>query len=50
MKLGYVLIYVADVKDTMAFYEAAFGLEQKMQYEENGAVDYGELHTGGGSV
>ena len=47
MKLGYVLIYVADVKAVMAFYQTAFGLQEKMQYEENGHVDYGELFTGG---
>ncbi|MEL6551929.1 MAG: VOC family protein [Cyanobacteria bacterium J06621_11] len=46
MKLGYVLVYVEDVKATMAFYTAAFGFEPKMVYEEDGAVDYGELKTG----
>ena len=30
MKLGYVLIYVDDVKQTMAFYSHAFGFETKM--------------------
>lgn len=46
MKFGYVIIYVEDVKATMAFYTAAFGFETKMMYEENGVVDYGELKTG----
>ena len=46
MKLGYVLVYVEDVKATMAFYTAAFGFETKMVYEEKGVVDYGELKTG----
>ena len=46
MKLGYVVIYVEDVKATMAFYTAAFGFETKMVYEKGGSVDYGELKTG----
>jgi len=46
MKLGFVLIYVEDVKATMAFYTEAFGFETKMVYEENGVCDYGELKTG----
>ncbi|MGB3293197.1 MAG: VOC family protein [Phormidesmis sp.] len=46
MKLGYVVIYVEDVKATMAFYTAAFGFETKRVFEENGSVDYGELKTG----
>ncbi len=46
MKLGYVIVYVEDVKTTMAFYIEAFGFETKMMYEEDGVVDYGELKTG----
>jgi lactoylglutathione lyase len=46
MKLGYVIIYVEDVKATMAFYTAAFGFETKMAFEQDGSVDYGELKTG----
>jgi len=46
MKLGYVLVYVEDVKATMAFYTAAFGFETKMVFEEDGVCDYGELKTG----
>lgn len=46
MKLGYVIIYVSDVKETMDFYTRAFGFETKMVYEDGGMVDYGELQTG----
>lgn len=46
MKLDYVVIYVDDVKQTLAFYEQAFGLKIKMLFEENGQCDYGELDTG----
>jgi lactoylglutathione lyase len=46
MKLGYVIIYVEDVKATMAFYTAVFGFETKMLFEQEGSVDYGELQTG----
>jgi len=33
MKLGYTIIYVADVPNTVAFYEAAFGLKQRFIHE-----------------
>jgi lactoylglutathione lyase len=46
MKLGYVIIYVENVKATMAFYAAAFGLETKMLFEQGDSADYGELQTG----
>lgn len=46
MKLGYVLIYVEDVKAVMSFYLQAFGFEAKMMYEIENRVDYGELKTG----
>lgn len=46
MRLGYVLIYVEDVKAVMAFYQRAFGFETKMVYEAEGVTDYGELKTG----
>ena len=46
MKLGYVLIYVEDVKAVMSFYQRAFGFETKMVYEAENHVDYGELKTG----
>lgn len=43
MKLGYTIIYVADVPETIAFYEAAFGLTRKFIHESN---LYAELDTG----
>ncbi|PJI92486.1 catechol 2,3-dioxygenase-like lactoylglutathione lyase family enzyme [Yoonia maricola] len=43
MKLGYTIIYVADVPKTIAFYEAAFGLQQRFIHESN---LYGEMETG----
>lgn len=43
MKLGYTIIYVADVPRSIAFYEAAFGLQRKFIHESN---LYGELDTG----
>ena len=46
MKFGYVIIYVEDVLNTLAFYEKAFGLERGMVYEENNIVDYAELKSG----
>lgn len=50
MKLDYVVIYVDDVKQTLAFYQAAFGLEIKMLFEEDGHCDYGELNTGAATL
>jgi len=46
MKFGYVIIYVEDVLNVLAFYEKAFGFERGMVYEEEGVVDYAELKTG----
>jgi uncharacterized glyoxalase superfamily protein PhnB len=43
MKLGYTIIYVADVSATLAFYERAFGLKVRFVDESN---QYGELETG----
>ncbi len=43
MKLGYTILYVASVADTLAFYERAFGLERGMATDAN---EYGELKTG----
>lgn len=43
MKLGYTIIYVADVPETIAFYQNAFGLSQRFIHESN---LYGELDTG----
>lgn len=43
MKYGYTIIYVANVKETIDFYEKAFGFQQKFVTPEN---DYGELNSG----
>ena len=43
MKLGYTIIYVADVPKTVAFYEAAFGLKRRFVHESN---LYAEIDTG----
>lgn len=44
MQLRYTILYVDDVEASLAFYEAAFGLERAMLHESG---DYGELATGG---
>ena len=43
MKYGYTIIYVEEVKETIEFYEKAFGFQQKFVTPEN---DYGELISG----
>lgn len=43
MKLGYTIIYVPRVADSLQFYERAFGLERKFLHDSG---DYGELKTG----
>lgn len=43
MKLGYTIIYVADVPTTINFYERAFGLKRRFVHESN---LYAELDTG----
>ena len=43
MKFGYTILYVENVKETLAFYEKAFGFQQKFITPEE---DYGELITG----
>ena len=43
MKYGYTIIYVKSVKETIEFYEKAFGFQQKFVTPEN---DYGELISG----
>lgn len=43
MKLGYTIIYVADVPGTVAFYEAAFDLTCRFIHESN---LYAEMETG----
>ena len=43
VKLGYVLVYVDHVEETMSFYEKAFGLERGFLHESS---QYGEMITG----
>lgn len=43
MKFKYTILYVEDVAASMAFYEAAFGLQKGFLHE---AGDYGEMLTG----
>lgn len=43
MRYGYTILYVDQVKQTIAFYEKAFGFQQKFITPEN---DYGELISG----
>lgn len=44
MKLGYTIIYVPSVAESLAFYEQAFGFSRKFLHESG---TYGELETGG---
>ena len=43
MKLGYTIVYVRDVGETIGFWERAFGLKRRFVDENN---DYGEMETG----
>lgn len=43
MQLGYTILYVEDVRQSLAFYTAAFGLKQKFLHDSG---DFGELDTG----
>ena len=43
MIFRYVILYVADVPATLAFYRAAFGLPEGFLHESG---DYGEVRTG----
>jgi catechol 2,3-dioxygenase-like lactoylglutathione lyase family enzyme len=43
MKLGYTIVYVPNVSDSLAFFESAFGLSRRFLHEGG---DYGELETG----
>lgn len=43
MKLGYTIVYVPDVAASLAFFEAAFGLQRKFLHDSG---TYGELDTG----
>lgn len=49
MKFGYTLLYVADVEQTIAFYEAAFGFTRKF-VNIDGDQGYGELDSGGTTI
>jgi lactoylglutathione lyase len=42
-QLGWVIVYVPDVEEAVAFYERSFGLERNFVSEEG---DFGELNTG----
>jgi lactoylglutathione lyase len=43
MKFGYTIIYVPNVSDSLAFFEAAFGFSRRFLHDSG---DYGELSTG----
>ncbi len=43
MNLAYTILYVQDVPRSLAFYQAAFGLQVRFQHESG---EYGELETG----
>lgn len=43
MKLGYTILYVENVRNSLDFYTAAFGLKLKFLHESG---DFGELDTG----
>jgi uncharacterized glyoxalase superfamily protein PhnB len=43
MKLGYTIVYVADVLGTVDFYERAFGLKRRFVHESD---LYAEMETG----
>jgi len=43
MKLGYTIVYVPQVAESLSFFERAFGLSRRFLHESG---DYGELETG----
>lgn len=43
IKFAYTILYVADVKKTLSFYEKAFGFKRKLLTSGD---EYGELSTG----
>lgn len=43
MRFGYTILYVDDVRQSLAFYERAFGLTTKFLHDSG---DFGELDTG----
>lgn len=47
MEFKYIILYVADVKKTLAFYQKAFGFDIKFMTPEE---DYGELSTGNTTI
>jgi lactoylglutathione lyase len=47
MRFGYTIIYVADVPDTIAFYEKAFGIQRRFVVEDG---SYGEMDTNGATL
>ena len=47
MKLGYVIIYVESVPDTLSFYHSAFGLPTRFCLPSD---EYGELELDGGTT
>ncbi len=44
MQFAYTILYVNDVKQSLDFYEKAFGMQTRFLHEGG---DYGELETGG---
>lgn len=44
MNLGYVIVYVENVMDTLSFYERCFGLVRRGEPDES--EQYGEMETG----
>jgi lactoylglutathione lyase len=42
MRLGYVIIYVPNLEETVAFYEKAFGVSRRFMHESG----YAEMETG----
>ena len=43
MKLGYTILYVKNVEETLSFYEKAFGFSRRFCHESG---QYGEMSTG----
>jgi lactoylglutathione lyase len=43
MKLGYTIVYVPNVAESLRFFESAFGMSRRFLHESG---DYGELETG----
>lgn len=47
MKLGYIVVYVANVGSVLAFYRDAFALPIRVRHEIDGTLAYAELETRG---